>query len=1051
MALPLLLLVLLHPLLARAQLRLESWPGVSFSPPSSATLTLVPSANLSAAGGFAPADYTSHRLTGTLTSPVDDLLVLSVETDSGVRVWLNDWLSVDGGVNQATASAAVWAPSEGVYRGDGSLGRRHFSSPTPPSTPFSPSSSSSGCGRTVTAFLGIPVQAGVPLPLRVEYTRMSSQESGGCPPSLLLLWKGNGTSTPSPVPAAAVSPAVSDGFLQRMALRARLEAPSVAAAPLASPRTPWQTYDIRNMLAHARMPDGVAVSATLADLTTGEVLGDVHVFPRFAPATVRPGLKSINGSDYSRVDVSAWGGRNCTVRVESATTSSSSSSSSEGDQLLLLATPDGAPGCASLALFVVVVPMAERAAQSAPALGGAAIQVDVPGFSSFTVTPSTESPPLVPYPVPTPNNVTAFLALPLGNGPVAVSAGAAASAPSLPAVQAAVAAGEQACDGEAAAWVAAGGGGADLVDVTHSVFNVMAWNSIFTPFEGVTTPVTRAWNGGSGYTLFDWDTLLGAVVMAARGRANSVWADVAVSNLLQILLARTVEGAVPNYASGPHISFDRTEPQVGSVVLQRIYAQLGSAGWVVDVALGPLLSWSDWFWARRRGEGVFAGSDGHADLISLGSDPNVPCDACIGNNTFAGARYESGLDNSAQYEWAENGTGVGFDPVTSHHMFLYDVGFTALYVADLTALIALCEIAGRFDEVPVLQDRLARVTAAMQAHLWNADDGMFTNVLYDGTPHGRYAPTAFFPLLAPGVATDAQADAMMATMNAPSGFCLNASFTPDPSAAVLVDLWDGVHDNAAGTTDDFVGAVVGAKYSFVRAEAAVLNATAPLADGVVLPLNLFYSALYNDYALTTNGTGSGDGGGLGPSYSFVRREGACFATGSTPTGTWGTTPLTLWFNAARQDYQVCGSPKCLSDVSVLKYTFVTTLCTAWNATGFENLPCTGGPVALPSIQRSDESFYDNTYWRGRAWGPHYYLTYLGLAAFDHVPSVREARRALVAAGRVVSLRNWEVFGHVAENGNGVLLGVPEDVPNADPFYTWGALFGFITLVEEGLA
>jgi hypothetical protein len=128
---------------------------------------------------------------------------------------------------------------------------------------------------------------------------------------------------------------------------------------------------------------------------------------------------------------------------------------------------------------------------------------------------------------------------------------------------------------------------------------------------------------------------------------------------------------------------------------------------------------------------------------------------------------------------------VCFDPNVTHHMNLYDVGMTALYLSDTEALIALAEVAGRFDIVPELQLRFARVQTAMNAHMWNPATGMYTNVLYNGSFYSRFAPTSFFPLMS-GSATDAQADAMMATFTSPLGFCFNRSHTPDANAAMLV-------------------------------------------------------------------------------------------------------------------------------------------------------------------------------------------------------------------------------------------------------------------------
>ena len=81
----------------------------------------------------------------------------------------------------------------------------------------------------------------------------------------------------------------------------------------------------------------------------------------------------------------------------------------------------------------------------------------------------------------------------------------------------------------------------------------------------------------------------------------------------------------------------------------QIYKKWGDArvGWAIDVILDALLSWDDWVWRKRRGEGVLAGADGHADLIVLGSDPNAAPGGTVGGaNDLQAARYESGLDNS---------------------------------------------------------------------------------------------------------------------------------------------------------------------------------------------------------------------------------------------------------------------------------------------------------------------------------------------------------------------------------------------------------------------
>jgi hypothetical protein len=49
----------------------------------------------------------------------------------------------------------------------------------------------------------------------------------------------------------------------------------------------------------------------------------------------------------------------------------------------------------------------------------------------------------------------------------------------------------------------------------------------------------------------------------------------------------------------------------------------------------------------------------------------------------------------------------------------------------------------------------------------------------------------------------------------------------------------------------------------------------------------------------------------------------------------------------------------------------------------------------------------------------------------------------------VYLRQWKLFAQVNENLDG-LLGLGSDSERADSFYHWGALSGFMVLVEEGL-
>jgi len=104
------------------------------------------------------------------------------------------------------------------------------------------------------------------------------------------------------------------------------------------------------------------------------------------------------------------------------------------------------------------------------------------------------------------------------------------------------------------------------------------------------------------------------------------------------------------------------------------------------------------------------------------------------------------------------------------------------------------------------------------------------------------------------------------------------------------------------------------------------------------------------------------------------------------------------------------------------------------------------PYAIPSISRNDPAFKDNSYWRGRIWGPMNMLVYIGLRRYDD-PIFHEARSIFCKQSRNLLLKNFERYGHVQENYNAI-TGEGCDVGNADPFYHWGALLGFMSLMEE---
>ena len=102
-----------------------------------------------------------------------------------------------------------------------------------------------------------------------------------------------------------------------------------------------------------------------------------------------------------------------------------------------------------------------------------------------------------------------------------------------------------------------------------------------------------------------------------------------------------------------------------------------------------------------------------------------------------------------------------------------------------------------------------------------------------------------------------------------------------------------------------------------------------------------------------------------------------------------------------------------------------------------------GEWVIPVTPRNDTAFYDNDYWRGRIWGPTNFLVYLGLQEYD----CANVRQELAAKSRTLLLKDWLARGYIYENWNSV-TGQGDDVGNSDKFYHWGALLGYITLLEK---
>ncbi len=103
-----------------------------------------------------------------------------------------------------------------------------------------------------------------------------------------------------------------------------------------------------------------------------------------------------------------------------------------------------------------------------------------------------------------------------------------------------------------------------------------------------------------------------------------------------------------------------------------------------------------------------------------------------------------------------------------------------------------------------------------------------------------------------------------------------------------------------------------------------------------------------------------------------------------------------------------------------------------------------GEFIIPSIARNDIAFNDQDYWRGRIWAPFNFLVYLGIKNYD----LEDAKVELLEKSKNLLLKEYVEEGHVHENYN-ALDGDGDDIRTSDCFYTWGALLGFMSLLEKG--
>lgn len=646
----------------------------------------------------------------------------------------------------------------------------------------------------------------------------------------------------------------------------------------------------------------------------------------------------------------------------------------------------------------------------------------------------------------------------------------------------------------------------ELAELKEAVQASVMWLAVYVPYStGPILTISRGSMGG-GSTQCDWDNFFAAMMLGSDQKGFGL----GVTAFAQTLGTRTVDGFVPNCASGFLKSRDRTEPIVGAKVLKAFVKRFGmtQTGWVVDWAFDKLYGWHDWAWDARR---LVYGATG---LIAPGTTPlAIPDPTNWGANTMQGARWETGMDNSPMYDGPDSASHNLSGPVlfstTDHMMQLWDVGMTANLASDMLALAALgdewCAAGGSLPsnttepctaatkaKIATLKDRAGQLATLTQTELWSDTSAAFVNKmpkepynLSADTFYPRISPTSFYPLMT-GVPTVEQANATVLThLLNPTGFCVTPpeqwppSVTPPTNNAVLLQSWQfpapapgpapmpptRVIICLAGDTGAGVGGVAScasaakAGATFHRNEsyawsAQALNGESSSADrrhrvgGQPARDTADRTPLYL-YTVNGNDTVLGRAGDF-PASTRVSSTPVVWVAASEPQpGAW---PLLLWRSASSvtpsgADWRVTGGPESANEVAGDRSrTWVV------NATLGYALPLpTACYWGLPSISFDDPAFATPgsfVYWRGNAWAPLAMLVYWGLdhPAYANVASVQVARKGLANGYSKMWMETaWRPSRTVCENycvhEAGGCCG--------DTFYHWGALAGFMTILEAG--
>jgi hypothetical protein len=453
----------------------------------------------------------------------------------------------------------------------------------------------------------------------------------------------------------------------------------------------WNTWHSKSILCHVLLPESFAINLQLINHESGDTLKSAVVGREGygSKEHVIPGLRSYDGS-YTELVVE-WQG--ISVKVQSA---------AKNNRLYLLITPVKSMSGDSLLIMPEM-------------LWGRKGEITVKNGRILANTPSGKIELAImrgPYKATSQNLKTS-----LGEV-IAISSDALQSAGEIERV---INASKTKVLSETAKYK-------DAVETYNAIHAVLAWNTVYDSMNNrIINPVSRNWSA-LGWVLFGWDNYFAAYMLSLDNK------DLAYANAIAITKEITKKGFIPNNSDPSHKSEDRSEPQVGSLMVREIYRKYKET-WFLEEVFDELLSWNRWRAANRDIDGY----------LVYGTDPydygNNKSRSATESGKMKAAKWESGMDNSPMWDDA------AFD-TTTHRMLLADVGLMSLYVADCHSLAEIADILGEKEIVKELTARAEKYSKKL-ATLWNDEVGLYLNKdLVTGKFSYRLSPTLFYPLLA---------------------------------------------------------------------------------------------------------------------------------------------------------------------------------------------------------------------------------------------------------------------------------------------------------------